>query len=96
MDKIRRKLITQVVKEFFKKYPQELEKAKKHTALMRSAKLNIHGSDKQKEWRHEITIPTKLFNILDYMFDNPRFLESNKETSWFIKKFDIFKPHEKW
>ena len=93
---IRQKYIIDTVKRFKENHPKEWEETIKHSKEVVGTRANVYGSDKQLEWRWEMSIPKKLYLILDSSLGNPRFLKDDKEAEWFRKEFPMFAAQEKY
>lgn len=92
----RQQFIEDSVKWFIKNYSDEWEATKKRVKEMRETRANPFGSDKEKEFRFEFTIPVRLFNMLDRTLNNPKFLGTKKEANWFAKTIKDLTIPEKW
>ena len=93
--KARQFKIKNLVKFYKEQFPDEYKDAVQHAKEIRKSKANIFGSDIKKEFRHEFSMPAKLFEIIDETLDPP-FLKENSEAEWFRKTFPEFSGHEKW
>lgn len=94
----RQHFITDVVEHYIKNNKEEYEVfidiIRKRRDKLSDKKL---AKTKDKKSRAEASLPEKLYSILDYALDNPRFLEdgTGKEIRWFLKKYPQFKiPNE--
>jgi hypothetical protein len=87
--------IEQLVKFYKEQFPNEYREAVKHAKEVRNSKANVFGSDVKKEFRHEFSMPKKLFEIINESLDTP-FLKENSEATWFRKTFPEFAGQEKW
>lgn len=92
----RQQFIIDSIKFFIKNYPQEWGAAKKRVKEMRATRATPFGSDKEKEFRFEFTIPARLFAILDKVLVNPKFLADKKEADWFARTIKSLNVPEKW
>ena len=92
----RRKYITGCVLFFKKYYPSSYEVSKEHAKEIKGTRATPFGSDSKKEWRWELSIPTKLFDMINYGIDNPPFLKDDAEVKWFSKTFPAFTACEKF
>ena len=84
-----------MVKFYKETFPQDYKAAVKRAKEVRKSKANIFGSDLKKEFRHEFSLPAKLFDLLDSSLDTP-FLKDSSEATWFRKTFPEFGGSEKW
>jgi NAD-specific glutamate dehydrogenase len=91
----RRFKIEQLVKFYKEHYKDDYRDAVKHAKEVRKTKANVFGSDVKKEFRHEFSMPAKLFKIINDSLDTP-FLKENSEATWFRKTFPEFSGQEKW
>ena len=91
----RREKIKQLV-DFYKKHqPYEYAVAIRRAKKVRDSKANIFGSDIKKEFRHEFSLPSKLYDMIDESLETP-FLKDNSEASWFRRTFPEFGGSIKW
>ncbi len=94
---LRRQLIVDLVRTFYKLYPMEYwmnrESVKRKRGLLKDPKFG--RSDKSSDsFKHLFRIPKRLFNSFDIVINNPRFLDEPGETEWFAKRFPEFKVPE--
>jgi hypothetical protein len=92
----RREIIEGLVKFYIDNKPSEYADAVKHAKEVRKTKANIFGSDIDKDFRHELSLPAKLYELITKSIDNPEFLKENDEAAWFRKRFPEFAGSEKW
>ena len=93
---LRIQFIIDSIKSFKRNNPQDWKNTLKRVKEMRDTRATPFGSDKQKEFRFEFTIPEKLYNMLSACLDNPKFLSDKKEVNWFAKTFKQLTIPEKW
>jgi hypothetical protein len=91
----RQEKIEKLVKFYKEQNPAEYQAAVKRAKQIRKSKANIFGSDIKKEFRHEFSLPAKLFEIINDSLETP-FLKENSEATWFRKKFPEFGGSIKW
>jgi hypothetical protein len=94
--KLRKAFIVNTIEWWKNKHLAEFNEATKHAEKVRNSRMNKFGSDKEKEFRFELTIPSDLFNMLYGMLDNPSFLQEDWEVEWFRKTFPQFSAHKVW
>ena len=90
--KERIKLIVQFYREVF---PFEYRAAIQRGKRIRASKASVYGFDKEKEFKHEFSMPSRLFELLDKSLEAP-FLQESSEATWFRKSFPEFGGSEKW
>ena len=77
--------------EFNKEYIQHLKQIKK----VRGTLLNKNASSSDKEYRWGVSIPNRLFNLINHYLVDPKFLQEKEELYWFMSKYDCFAIPEK-
>jgi len=93
--KIRQQFITDAVRRFIKKHPDEYEAVCKSIKRARLNKDKFGRMDNEEFSRWTLRIPEGLFKMLDFTLKNPRFLEAQTEIDWFKKTFPMFRIGEK-
>lgn len=93
---IRRQFILDTVNFFIKNHPQEWEENKKRVKMLKDTRANRFGGDKENDYRFAFSLHPKLFNMIDEVLDNPKFLKDDKEYNWFAKTFRDLTVPEKW
>jgi hypothetical protein len=96
ISKTRKQAIEQIVFLYKQQFPQEYQAAVRHAVQVRKSKANIFGSDIKKDFRHELSLPSRLFEALDNKFNQPNFLKENSEAKWFVKRFPEFAGSKVW
>jgi len=91
----RKTKIENLVKFYKEQFPLEYNLAIKRAKKVRDTKANIYGSDIDKDFRHEFSMPAKLFDLINSSLESP-FLKDNSEAAWFRKTFPEFGGSEKW
>ena len=92
---IRQQFITDAVKRFIKKHPEEYKIVCESVKKQRLNKDKFGRMDGEEFSRWTLRIPEGLYNILENTLANPRFLESQIEIDWFKKTFPMFRVREK-
>lgn len=93
--KIRRKFITDAVKHYVEKYPEEYAdfKAQMDARRVDLADKKHATADKAKDIRLAVSMPSRLYNMLLVALngdEEPLFCDEKKELAWFSKKFPQF------
>lgn len=91
----RKKFIEDAIKIYRAEFNNEYIKHLKRVKKFRDKQKNKFGSDEDKEFRIGVSIPERLFILIDKVLEDPLFLEDKEELLWFTKKFPMFTVPEK-
>lgn len=89
-NQMRRETIESVVSAYLAAHKEECQGLKDSVNEARNTRATAFADDGKKELRLTLRLPAGLFNELNGMFAEPKFLHESEELNWFMRKFPEF------